>query len=339
MPGVTPALAGLSTAPSNVTNADGFNVTDAGSIAVPRTEIIFGLSFLTLLIVFCGLLGNGIVIWFLGFRIPKNKFTVYILNLAVADFLFLISVWVLLVYLLFKHFGHPISAADKRNITTAMGLLSDFGFNAGIYLLMAVSFERCLCALYPIWYRCRRPTHQSGMVCALLWALSCLVTGLEQFICNGGEYKEPGSEPCTAVYLFTSTLFLAVIVLMILSSLTLIITIQQVSEQYYSSKLYIAIVASVVVFLVSVVPARLLGLLLYFKVLSSYFLMFYFFLVINFCSSVNCAANPFIYLLVGSLKKWRFGGSFLAVLQRVFKDESGTSGQERETTLNQTYLR
>ncbi|XP_070420494.1 mas-related G-protein coupled receptor member F-like isoform X2 [Equus przewalskii] len=43
----------------------------------------------TVLVSLCGLVGNGTVIWLLGFRIKRNPFSVYILNLAGADFAFL----------------------------------------------------------------------------------------------------------------------------------------------------------------------------------------------------------------------------------------------------------
>ncbi|XP_030046191.1 proto-oncogene Mas [Microcaecilia unicolor] len=321
MPEVTPAMEGQTIAPSNVISIDVFNVTDRNSTVVPSTGIIFCLSYICLLIAFCGLLGNSIVIWLLGFRIPKNKFTVYFLNLAIADVLFLFSVWVQLVVIICMKSGHWISDVDTRNISIFMGLLYNVGFNTGIYLLMTVSIERCLCALYPIWYQYRHPKHQSDIVCILLWALSGLVTGLENFI--------PGSEPRTAVYLFTSALFLLVIILMILSSLILFITVQKISDKCQPLRLYIVIIVSVVVFLISVVPARLLGLLLYFKVLSSYFLLVYFYFITVLCSSVNCAANPFIYFLVGSLRRWRFSGSFFIALQRIFKDETETKDNSK----------
>ncbi|NWI48494.1 MRGRD protein, partial [Picathartes gymnocephalus] len=48
----------------------------------------------------CGLAGNGVVIWFLGFHTKQNPFTVYILNLAVADFsLLLLFLLLLLAFL------------------------------------------------------------------------------------------------------------------------------------------------------------------------------------------------------------------------------------------------
>ncbi|NWS09562.1 MRGRH protein, partial [Motacilla alba] len=48
----------------------------------------------------CGLAGNGVVVWFLGFHTKQSPFTVYILNLAVADFsLLLLFLLLLLAFL------------------------------------------------------------------------------------------------------------------------------------------------------------------------------------------------------------------------------------------------
>ncbi|NXB82922.1 MRGRD protein, partial [Donacobius atricapilla] len=48
----------------------------------------------------CGLVGNGVVMWFLGFHTKQNPFTVYILNLAVADFsLLLLFLLLMLAFL------------------------------------------------------------------------------------------------------------------------------------------------------------------------------------------------------------------------------------------------
>ncbi|XP_029431604.1 mas-related G-protein coupled receptor member H-like [Rhinatrema bivittatum] len=315
----------LSTVFPNTIITERSNGTGENSFVYPNKKIMLTIILFSMLISLLGMVGNGIVIWFLGFRIKRNKCTVYILNLAVADFLFLVSIAVVFWFMFCMVNGVKVSLTDTNNIGQ-LGIVYNFGFNAGIYLLTAISMERCLSALYPIWYQYRRPKHQSAIVCALLWALSCLVTGLEQFICNGTENQEAVSEPCTAVYLFTSTLFLAVIVLMILSSLTLVITIQRISEQCRPPRLYIAVVVSVMVFLISVVPARLLGLLLYFKCVSSNVLMVTFFFITELCSSVNCAANPFIYFLVGSLRQWRCTAPLHEALHKLFKDETETSG-------------
>ncbi|XP_076399587.1 mas-related G-protein coupled receptor member B2-like isoform X2 [Peromyscus maniculatus bairdii] len=47
------------------------------------------MSFLFLIFALVGMAGNAMVLWLLGFHMHRNAFSVYILNLAVADFLFL----------------------------------------------------------------------------------------------------------------------------------------------------------------------------------------------------------------------------------------------------------
>ncbi|NXG69901.1 MRGRD protein, partial [Baryphthengus martii] len=48
----------------------------------------------------CGLVGNGIVMWSLGFHIKQNPFNIYILNLAVSDFSLLLMFFLLLLAVL-----------------------------------------------------------------------------------------------------------------------------------------------------------------------------------------------------------------------------------------------
>ncbi|NXS23146.1 MRGRD protein, partial [Mystacornis crossleyi] len=60
---------------------------------IPVAGVCLGISL-------CGLVGNGVVIWFLGFHTKQSPFTVYILNLAVADFsLLLLFLLLLLAFL------------------------------------------------------------------------------------------------------------------------------------------------------------------------------------------------------------------------------------------------
>ncbi|XP_010568195.1 PREDICTED: mas-related G-protein coupled receptor member D-like [Haliaeetus leucocephalus] len=102
----------------------------------------------------CGLLGNVVVVQFLGFHMKKSPFTVYILNLAIADF----SLILFFVY----HLHYMVST----------------------YLLTAISEERCLSVLFPTWYRCHHHNHLSGIVCGVLWALPGIFICLTSICCN-----------------------------------------------------------------------------------------------------------------------------------------------------------
>ncbi|XP_068094430.1 proto-oncogene Mas-like [Hyperolius riggenbachi] len=284
-----------------------------------RSSYIMPLLVFSIALCLTGLLGNGIVLWFLCLKIKRNHFTVYILHLAAADFTFLFGLWVWMVYLFMVLNGLRSTAVADDYIALLLGLLYNFGFNASIYLLMAIAMERCLAVLFPFWYQCHRSQNSSVYVCIGSWLFSVLITGLENMICdNGHQYHAPGSQSCTNVYFFTTAVYLTVVPIMVLSSLTLLFTIQTASKHCQSTKLYIVIVISVTVFLISVVPARILGLLLYFNVMKSNAFLVEFFFVTSLCSAFNCSANPYIYMAVG---QWGMREcSIQKILEKVFKE-------------------
>ncbi|MEE6509531.1 hypothetical protein FKM82_026789 [Ascaphus truei] len=288
---------------SNNASMEELNGTVESQSRIRRSAYALPLTTISLAICVIGLVGNGIVLWFFCFKIKRSQFTIYILNLAVADFTFLTGLLVLLLYIFCLLNKLKKSMAVLKYIILLTGLLYNLGFNTGIYILMAIGLERCLAVLYPFWYRCQRPKKQSTYVCTMFWMLSALVTGLESFLCSGGQqYLTPGSESCTKVYFFTSALYLIVVPIMLLSSLMLLLHIQKASEHCHPPRLYIVIVASVTIFLISVVPARVLGLLIYYNILYSDTFLLAFFYVTSVCSAINCSANPYIYMLVG---RWR----------------------------------
>uniref|UniRef100_A0A663FB48 G-protein coupled receptors family 1 profile domain-containing protein n=1 Tax=Aquila chrysaetos chrysaetos TaxID=223781 RepID=A0A663FB48_AQUCH len=253
----------------------------------------------TLLISLCGLVGNGAVLWFLGFRIRRNPITVYILNLAVADFTFLLfMVTSSLLYMMENVF---CSAVASLMYLRSLFLLSLFSYNMGLYLLTAISIERCMSILCPLWYRCRRPQRLSTVVCALLWALSitviaahCRMALISMYVLNFLIFAPP----------------------MVISNVILFIKVLCGSKRRQPRRLYIVIFLTVLFFLIFGVPLSIWNFLQQFSytiVLSQICLLL---------ASVNSSINPVIYVLVGSCGKSRFRGSVKVALQRVFEDRA-----------------
>ncbi|KAG6921275.1 MAS-related GPR, member H, partial [Chelydra serpentina] len=97
-----------------------------------------------------GLVGNRIVLWFLGFHIKRNVFTVYILNLAAADFGFLLCLPGFLITFNAKHlFCFPL---EGFNLINSFNLMSLLAYSTSLYLLMAISTERyCWSTFLPMY--------------------------------------------------------------------------------------------------------------------------------------------------------------------------------------------
>lgn len=268
-----------------------------------------------------GFVENGILLWFLCFRMRRNPFTVYITHLSVADISLLFCIFILTVdYAL----DYELSSGYYYTIVT-LSVTFLFGYNTGLYLLTAISVERCLSVLYPIWYRCHRPKHQSACVCTLLWALSCLVTSMEYVMCIDREGQSHSRSDCRAVIIFIAVLsFLVFTPLMVVSSTILVVKIRRNAWASHSSKLYMVITVTIVIFLIFAMPMRLLY-LMYYEHWSAWGSFHHVSLLF---STINSSANPCIYFFVGSSRKKRFKESLKVVLTRAFKDEMQPRRQE-----------
>ncbi|XP_036136928.1 mas-related G-protein coupled receptor member G [Molossus molossus] len=122
------------------------------------TRVLF---YLTLAVGLGGLVGNGLVLWHLGWHIKKGPFSVYVLHLAAADFLFLGC-----------QVAFAIVQAALGSQNTLYFVVTFLGFAAGLWLLAAFSLDLCASEVFPTCHGSWRPRHASGVVCGLLWALS-----------------------------------------------------------------------------------------------------------------------------------------------------------------------
>ncbi|NWV88622.1 MAS protein, partial [Machaerirhynchus nigripectus] len=116
--------------------------------SIPYTQIAF--AGVCLGISLCGLVGNGVVVWFLGFHMKQSPFTVYVLNLAVADFSLLLLFFLLaLAFLTFAAFCTSLFhlAPLYADFVFAVELLCHLFDLSSLGLLAALSVERCVSVL------------------------------------------------------------------------------------------------------------------------------------------------------------------------------------------------
>ncbi|NWS73508.1 MAS protein, partial [Crotophaga sulcirostris] len=98
----------------------------------------------------CGLVGNGIVMWFLCSHMKQNPFTVYILNLAIADFSMLLLFFLLTLAILSLA---AVCSSMYKYVAIYLEFLfvAEFLFHffdlSSLSLLTAISTERCISVL------------------------------------------------------------------------------------------------------------------------------------------------------------------------------------------------
>ncbi|XP_069490498.1 chemerin-like receptor 2 [Ambystoma mexicanum] len=118
-----------------------------------------------------GLTGNGLVLWVTGFKMKKTVKTVWFLNLAAADFIFIVFL--------------PLSIAS-----TAMDFQWSFGnflcklnstiaflnMYASVFFLTIISIDRCVSVVYPVWSQNHRTYRLSSIIAVVTWSLALAIS-------------------------------------------------------------------------------------------------------------------------------------------------------------------
>ncbi|XP_028594345.2 mas-related G-protein coupled receptor member H-like [Podarcis muralis] len=281
---------------------------DQGNFQYEEYEesIIYGF----ILVICCvGFLGNGTVIWLLGFRIRRKPFTTYILNLAVADFALLLSLE-FHVFIRFTHFAYVLYIIANH--------LLSFTYNTGQLLLTAISIDRCVSVLFPIWHRCVRPTHLPTTLCALIWVLSCLLS-IVLFIISTTLPFTPDNiyhYILTANFQFLLTGLLS-FPLMTISAVIIFIKVCFKSHPRMLGRLLTVILLTLLFFLMLAFPLNAIYLDIFIVDLNIPIPFHYAYL----CASLNSSVNPLLYFLVGRKKGGQSREGLLVILQRVLNEE------------------
>ncbi|XP_070282752.1 mas-related G-protein coupled receptor member X2-like [Myotis yumanensis] len=261
-----------------------------------------------------GLAGNAVVLWLLGFRMHRNAFSVYILNLAGADFLFLCYRFIQSLVFVFRFYF------SSRIIITFLSPVSTFAYISGLSFLSAISTERCLSVLWPIWYRCHRPRHLSTIMCALLWALSLLLSILDKnFSWILFDFFSPSV--CQVFDFIAAAWLILLFVLLSGSSLALMTRLLCGSNRVPPTRLYMTVVITVLVFLLCGLPFGIYWFIIVWIPDESN-ARFHVSMMVVLLSCVNSCANPIIYFFVGSFRQrwWKQRHTLRLVLQRALQD-------------------
>ncbi|XP_078521974.1 proto-oncogene Mas-like [Lissotriton helveticus] len=311
-------MAGIGNLTLNYTDLEELNQT---ALDNSTTSFIIAASFILLISLF-GIIGNSVVFWYLSFKIKSTSSTIYIINLAVADLIYLIFVSIVMCITI-SLFVKQEGITNPLQVFFALEIIMGLANYADMFIRLAISLERCIVVHYPIRCSYKRQKVRSTLVCVLIWGVSILVTLVDNLGCPP-ELFGIIAERCTAVQIFLSVLVLLVsIPIMLISSLILLLSTRRTSMKSQSSRLIIIIVATIFVFLLSVAPMRVLWLSLYLQLLPSSFFAGAFFFTVYLVISINSSVNPFIYYLVGRHNMKGIKKCLETALKKAFRDEEG----------------
>ncbi|XP_075698445.1 C3a anaphylatoxin chemotactic receptor [Rhinoderma darwinii] len=128
------------------------------------TTLVYAFTFLV------GVPGNILVLWVTGFKMKKTVNTVWFYNLAVADLMCCLSLPFSTVQLYYKEW---LYGAFFCKIIPAVVILNMF---ASVFTLVAISIDRCIQVVLPVWAQNRRSLRTAWLICLVIWILSFIMS-------------------------------------------------------------------------------------------------------------------------------------------------------------------
>lgn len=135
------------------------------------SPIVWSALVLLALVFLVGVLGNGAVIWVMGFRMRRTVNTVWFLNLSVADLLCCLALPFMVVQLA-RDQDWPFGGVACKLLPSVI-ILNMF---ASVLLLTAISVDRCALVMRPIWCQNHRSALLAWGLCGGAWGAALLLT-------------------------------------------------------------------------------------------------------------------------------------------------------------------
>ncbi|GCC18825.1 hypothetical protein chiPu_0022143 [Chiloscyllium punctatum] len=266
--------------------------------------------------------GNAAVIWVAGFKMKRTVNTVWFLNLAAADLAYCLSLPFQIAHVVLGN-RWPDTAALCRLLPCAILL----NMAASVFLLTAVSIDRCLAVTLPVWSQRWRTPGRAWACCAGLWALAglmCLPALLHRRLA-------PGTSACVADYagvvrlveVSRATVAFGLPFLVMAACYLLIgLRVRRAGFGKSRRRPLRLILAVVLAFFVCWLPYHLFGLLQAFGH-DGAALRAWDYVTVGL-ASLNSALNPLLYVFAGRDFRQRARRSLGATLRRALSEEASS---------------
>lgn len=118
-----------------------------------------------------GLIGNGIVIWVTGFKSKKTINSVWLLNLAMADFVFVLFLPFYIDYILRDfHWDFGVAMCKINSFVSVMNMY------ASMLFVTVLSIDRYISLVHLNWSQKHRTIARAWIVCGCIWAIAAAMS-------------------------------------------------------------------------------------------------------------------------------------------------------------------
>ncbi|XP_075763934.1 putative G-protein coupled receptor 33 [Pelodiscus sinensis] len=313
--------------------------TNSSQSPVPTKDVQLasaGLLFPTVLV---GLVGNGLYLWVLGWKMKRTVTTLWFLHLVSCSLLFTLLIPFFIIYILMG-FHWVLGTAMCKLISACIHL----GMFSSVFLLALISLDRYTGTCHPVWSQHHRTVRKAKKLVAGAWLVS-LSLSAPYLAFQETRLLGNGRVTCTNYYTGTGdqggdawkehmylVLFMSRLLLGFLLPLCVIagcyvrmgLTMKE-KGLARSGKPFKVMVAAVVSFVFGWLPYHLYyGLMLFIEGPKSLTATFQLICVIMFCA--NICFTPILYLFVGQTFQQVFRASLISLVRAAFYEDLDSDG-------------
>ncbi len=118
-----------------------------------------------------GVIGNGTVIWVAAFKSKKTVNSVWLLNLAIADFVFVLFLPFFIDYILRDfHWDFGVAMCKINSFVSVMNMY------ASVLFLTVLSIDRYVSLVHLDWSRRHRTVERAWLVCGCIWVIAAAMS-------------------------------------------------------------------------------------------------------------------------------------------------------------------
>ncbi|KAM5140406.1 C3a anaphylatoxin chemotactic receptor-like [Mantella aurantiaca] len=268
-----------------------------------------------------GIPGNALVLWITGMKMRRTVTTIWFGCLALAD----ISCCLFIPFILVQHFYsdwlYGPALCKIIHFTVALNMF------ASVFTLVAISVDRCILIVHPVWAQNHRSVKMAWMICFSIWMLSFMLvlpTLIYQRTDTSNGTVSCFSEGDSFIPLnLTRAIFGFLIPLIIISACYIRLTFKAQSSrsEKVSRKTTKVALGIIVAFFITWAPYHIISIVMIFTYSGVVKVLDYF---SESLALFNSCINPILYVFIGKHMQLRMRQSVRGLMESVFHEGPST---------------